>query len=106
MAIFDCLTALGASRTYQKADSASESESEAELLYDRRFMDDQFVLAPSTLKLTTRDFCYFYTAHKNSVRTLQETHYFSDTKKTRLMLFMETVAIYCVDDTLWAECTV
>jgi hypothetical protein len=33
--------------------------------------------------------------YKNSVRTSQETHYFSATKPNRLMLFRETVAVYC-----------
>jgi hypothetical protein len=32
---------------------------------------------------------------KNSVRTSQETHYVTVTKPNRLMLFMETVAVYC-----------
>jgi hypothetical protein len=31
----------------------------------------------------------------NSVRTSQETHYVSATKPNRLMLFRETVAVYC-----------
>jgi hypothetical protein len=31
----------------------------------------------------------------NSVRTSQETHYVSTTKPNRLMLFGETVAVYC-----------
>jgi hypothetical protein len=33
----------------------------------------------------------------NSVRTSQETHYVFDAKPNRLMLFKETVAIYCVN---------
>jgi hypothetical protein len=33
--------------------------------------------------------------YKNSVRTSQETHYISATKLNRLMLFGETVAVYC-----------
>jgi hypothetical protein len=33
--------------------------------------------------------------YKNSVRTSQETHYVSATKPNRLMLFGETVAVYC-----------
>jgi hypothetical protein len=36
--------------------SQSESESESELLYDWWFTANQFVLAPSPLRLTTRDF--------------------------------------------------
>jgi hypothetical protein len=34
--------------------------------------------------------------YKYSVRTSQETHYVSATKPNRLMLFGETVALYCV----------
>jgi hypothetical protein len=33
--------------------------------------------------------------YKYSVRTSQETHYDSITKTSRLMLFRETVAVYC-----------
>jgi translation initiation factor IF-1 len=36
---------------------------------------------------------------KDSVRTSQETHYFSTTKPNRLMLFGETVAVYCENHT-------
>jgi hypothetical protein len=36
---------------------------------------------------------------ENSVRTSQETHYFSATKLKRLMLFRETVAVYCENNT-------
>jgi hypothetical protein len=35
----------------------------------------------------------------NSVRTSQETHYVSATKPNRLMLFRETVAVYCENHT-------
>jgi hypothetical protein len=34
-------------------------------------------------------------AYKNTVRTSQETHYVSSTEIKRLMLFRETVAVYC-----------
>jgi hypothetical protein len=37
--------------------------------------------------------------YKNSVRTSQETHYVSATKPNRLMLFGETVAVYCENRT-------
>jgi hypothetical protein len=37
--------------------------------------------------------------HKNSVRTSQETHYVSATNPNRLMLFGETVAVYCENHT-------
>jgi hypothetical protein len=33
--------------------------------------------------------------YNNPVRTLQETHYVTATKPNRLMLFRETVAVYC-----------
>jgi hypothetical protein len=33
--------------------------------------------------------------YNNPVRTSQETHYISATKPNRLMLFRETVAVYC-----------
>jgi hypothetical protein len=33
--------------------------------------------------------------YTNPVRTSQETHYVSTTKPNRLMLFGETVAVYC-----------
>jgi hypothetical protein len=36
---------------------------------------------------------------KNSVRTSKETHYVSITKPNRLMLFSETVAVYCENHT-------
>jgi hypothetical protein len=36
-----------------------------------------------------------HTEHTNTVRTSQETHYVSTTKPNRLMLFEETVAVYC-----------
>jgi hypothetical protein len=37
--------------------------------------------------------------YKNPVRTSQETQYISPTKSNRLMLFGETVAGYCKNDT-------
>jgi hypothetical protein len=33
--------------------------------------------------------------YTNAVRTSQETHYVSATEPNRLMLFRETVAVYC-----------
>jgi hypothetical protein len=49
--------------------------------------------------------------YKNPVRTSQGTHYVTATKTNRLMLFGETVAVYCENHTehkytLWAECKV
>jgi hypothetical protein len=38
-------------------------------------------------------------AYKNLVRTSQETHYVSATKPNRLLLFRETVAVYCENHT-------
>jgi hypothetical protein len=51
---------------------------------------------------------FFGTVCRSSVRTSQETHYVSATEPNRLMLFGETVAVYCENrvehtDTLWAE---
>jgi hypothetical protein len=43
----------------------------------------------------TNTLCWQNAVYINSVRTSQETHYFSATKPNRLMLFRETVAIYC-----------
>jgi hypothetical protein len=43
--------------------------------------------------------------YTNPLRTSQEIHYISATKPNRLMLFRETVAVYCVY-TVWAECRV
>jgi hypothetical protein len=37
--------------------------------------------------------------YKNPVRTSQETHYLSATKPNRIMLFRETVAVYCENHT-------
>jgi hypothetical protein len=37
--------------------------------------------------------------YKNSVRTSQETHHVSATEPNRLMLFRETVAVYCENHT-------
>jgi predicted Zn-dependent protease with MMP-like domain len=37
--------------------------------------------------------------YSNSVRTSQETYYVSATKPNRLMLFRETVAVYCENHT-------
>jgi hypothetical protein len=37
--------------------------------------------------------------YANRVRTSQETHYISATKSSRLMLFGETVAVYCENHT-------
>jgi hypothetical protein len=37
--------------------------------------------------------------YKDSVSTSQETHYVTTTKPNRLMLFGETVAVYCENHT-------
>jgi hypothetical protein len=39
------------------------------------------------------------TVHENAIGTSQETHYFSATETNRLMLFRETVAVYCESHT-------
>jgi hypothetical protein len=42
------------------------------------------------------DLCtIIYKVYKNSVRTWQEAHYVPATKPNRLILFRETVAVYC-----------
>jgi hypothetical protein len=41
-------------------------------------------------------YCIMYT---NPVRTSQEIHYISSTKPNRLMLFRETVVVYCENHT-------
>jgi hypothetical protein len=48
--------------------------------------------------------------YKNSVRTSKEKHYASATKNIQLMLFRDTMAVYCENHmehtnkyTLWAE---
>jgi hypothetical protein len=38
---------------------------------------------------------FLQTIYENPVHTSQETHYVSATNTNRLMLFMETVAVYC-----------
>jgi hypothetical protein len=38
---------------------------------------------------------FFKIIYINSVRTSQETHYVSATKPNQLMLFRETIAVYC-----------
>jgi hypothetical protein len=43
---------------------------------------------------------YFtHTEHTDTVCTSQETHYVSTTEPNRLMLFGETVAVYCENHT-------
>jgi hypothetical protein len=42
---------------------------------------------------------FFIIYNKKSVRTSQETHYVSTTKTNRLMLFKETVTVYCENHT-------
>jgi hypothetical protein len=62
---------------------------------------------------TVADYCENHTEHtdtlcgqnaefwcvKDSARTSQETHYASTTKPNLLMLFRETVAVYCENHT-------
>jgi hypothetical protein len=43
-------------------------------------------------------YCEDHTEHTDTVRTSQETHYFSATEPNRLMLFGET-AVYCENHT-------
>jgi hypothetical protein len=44
---------------------------------------------------TVAVYCGNHTEHTDTVRTSQETHYFSATEPSQLMLFGETVAVYC-----------
>jgi hypothetical protein len=56
------------------------------------------VLTNKDIRSRTRYFRHAYRQtcdDTNSVRTSQETHYVSATKPNRLMLFRETVAVYC-----------
>jgi hypothetical protein len=48
---------------------------------------------------TVAVYCENHTEHTDTVRTSQETHYFSATEPNRLMLFGETVAVYCENHT-------
>jgi hypothetical protein len=48
---------------------------------------------------TVAVYCENHTEHTDTVRTSQETHYFSATETNRLMLFGETVAVYCENHT-------
>jgi hypothetical protein len=43
------------------------------------------------------------TEHTDTVRTSQETHYISATEPNRLMLFGETVAVYCENRTEYTD---
>jgi hypothetical protein len=38
---------------------------------------------------------FLHYIYKNSVRTSQESHYVSATETNRLMLFKETIVVYC-----------
>jgi hypothetical protein len=51
------------------------------------------------IPLTLQEMNVFSVTYKNWVRTLQETQYVSATKANRLMLFGETVAVYCENHT-------
>jgi hypothetical protein len=48
---------------------------------------------------TVAVYCEKYTEYTDTVRTSQETHYFSATETNRIMLFGETVAVYCENHT-------
>jgi hypothetical protein len=60
---------------------------------NRCFLWESFGTQKCTVWAECRDLIY-----KNSVRTSQETHV-STTKRNRLMLFRETVAVYCENHT-------
>jgi hypothetical protein len=42
--------------------------------------------------------------YKNPVRTSEETHYISATETNRLMLFRETVSVYCENQNAEFQC--
>jgi hypothetical protein len=46
---------------------------------------------------------FFLIIYEHSVRTSQETHYVSTTKPNRLMLFRETIAVYCENHTEYTD---
>jgi hydroxyacyl-ACP dehydratase HTD2-like protein with hotdog domain len=46
-------------------------------------------------EITLHRFIFLYIIYKYPTRTSQETHYVSSTKPSWLMLFEETVAVYC-----------
>jgi hypothetical protein len=50
----------------------------------------RLLINPLNTEFTLNNILYI-----NPVRTSQETHYVSTTKPNRLMLFGETVAVYC-----------
>jgi hypothetical protein len=50
-------------------------------------------------RLTLQRLNFFLITYINPVRTSQETHCVSTTKPKRLMLFRETVAVYCENHT-------
>jgi hypothetical protein len=50
------LTSLGVVQFYSDLSVSLNSKLKSKLLYDERFTANQFVLAPSPLRLTTRDF--------------------------------------------------
>jgi hypothetical protein len=48
---------------------------------------------------TVAVYCWNHTEPTDTVRTSQETHYFSTTEPNRLILFGETFAVYCWNHT-------
>jgi hypothetical protein len=57
------------------------------------------VFEPASTRGYLKDGVLFEIIYINSVRTLQETYYVSATKPNRLMVFRETVAVYCENHT-------
>jgi hypothetical protein len=77
-------------------DGTSE-EIRHELLRPR---EPQFYHKRSTaLNVRVHEIILIQIVYKNSVRTSQETHYVSATETNRLMLFGETIAVYCENHT-------
>jgi hypothetical protein len=69
------------------------------------------LLVPSSTVLATLLYgmtpqrSFLASPNKNSGRTSQETHYVPATEPNRLMLFGETVAVYCENHTLCGQTT-
>jgi hypothetical protein len=51
------------------------------------------------LRETVSVYCENHMEHTDTVRTSQETHYFTATKPNRLMPFRERVTVYCENST-------
>jgi hypothetical protein len=59
----------------------------------------QFVTSTRQQHDTLREYPHTHTVFTDSVRTSEETHYVPATETNRLMLFTETIAVYCENRT-------